>query len=41
MDLSKAFNSLNHNINKLTYYGDKNSANALLKSYLSKRKQCV
>ena len=36
MDLSKAFDSLNHNINKLTYCGVKNSANALLRSFLSK-----
>ena len=41
MDLSKTFDSLNHNINKLTYYGVKKSANALLRSYVSKRKQCV
>ena len=43
MDLSKAFNSLNHNIllHILTYYGVKNSAITLLRSYLSKRKQYV
>ena len=43
MDLSKAFESLNHDIllNKLTYYGVKNSANDLLRSYLSNRKQYV
>ena len=43
MDLSKAFDSLNHNIllQKLTYYGIRNSAITLLKSYLSNRKQYV
>ena len=41
MDLPKAFDSLSHDIflNKLTYYGVKNSANDLLRSYLSNRKQ--
>ena len=41
MDLSKAFDSLNHNIqlHKLTYYGIRNSAITLLRSYLSNRKQ--
>ena len=36
MDLSKTFDSLSHDIvlNKLTYYGVKNSANDLLSSYL-------
>ena len=40
MDLSKAFDSLNHNIqlHKLAYYGVKKSAIALLMSYLSNRK---
>ena len=43
MDLSKTFDSLSHDIlfNKLTYYGVKNSANDLLRSYLSNRKQYV
>ena len=43
MNLSKAFDSLTHVIllNKLTYYGVKNSANDLLRSYLSNRKQYV
>ena len=43
MDLSKAFDSLNHNIllQKLTYYGFRNSAITLLKSDLSNRKQYV
>ena len=43
MDLPKAFDSLGHDIflNKLTYYGVKNSANDLLRSYLSNRKQYV
>ena len=43
MDLSKAFDSLSHNIllQKLTDYGIRNSAITLLKSYLSNRKQYV
>ena len=43
MDLSKAFDSLNHNIllHKLTYYGVRNSAITLPRSYLSNRKQYV
>ena len=43
MDLSKAFDSLNYNIllQKLTYYGIRNSAITLLKSYLSNCKQYV
>ena len=38
-----AFDSLSQDIllNKLTYYGVKNSANDLLRSYLSNRKQYV
>ena len=41
MDLSKAFDTLNHDIllHKLTYYGVRNSAITLLRSYLSNRKQ--
>ena len=43
MDLSKALDSLNHNILllTLTYYGVRNSAITILRSYLSNRKQCV
>ena len=43
MTLSKAFDSLHHIIllQKLTYYGVKNSANDLLRSYLSNSKQYV
>ena len=43
LDLSKAFDSLNHNIllNKLSYYGVTHMANTLLRSYLSNRKQYV
>ena len=43
LDLSKAFDSLNHNIllNKLSYYGVGHMANTLLRSYLSNRKQYV
>ena len=41
MDLSKAIDSLNHNIllHKLRYYGIKNSAITLLRSYLFNGKQ--
>ena len=40
LDLSNAFDTLDHNIllHKLSYYGIKNSALDLFKSYLSKRK---
>ena len=43
LDLSKAFDSFNHNIllNKLSYYGVTHMANTLLRSYLSNRKQYV
>ena len=43
MDLSKAFDSINQEIllDKLYYYGVKNTELYWFKSYLSKRKQCV
>ena len=43
LDMSKAFNTLNHEIllRKLAYYGVKGSANKLLQIYHSERLQCV
>ena len=43
LDLSKAFDGLNHNIliDKLVYYGVTGKSKDLLSNYLTERQQCV
>ncbi len=41
LDLSKAFDTLDHNINKLSHYGINDIALKLFQNYLTNRKQFV
>ena len=43
LDIKKAFDTVDHDIliNKLEHYGIRGTANDLLKSYLSQRKQSI